>query len=501
MNTGCLTVTDGEVGIRSAIAEYFPAMPLFLCWNHKISNVEMFLRQTLCVTDVRVISYYIKAVRDLFFQPTREQYDTLYNRYLDGYNGPGEKLEQWNSKFSDYYAKNVHSVIETIACFAVRDKIGALWNEFSGITTNHGEGLNNLVKWFQDRKFLSLDLVMLSIYQITIYYYNEIKRGFGNLGEYQLKTLFQSCYIAVTMAELRECKHPTQVIKELEENYQSYTANFNSTQVLDGSTIISQDSVTSIEDSTSIDNEPISSTPTEQSPDLNVNLSLVENAVLETIQEVVEPNVEPSSSNNEPFSRPSRFNSLISRAMSFVKNGHLTHLIAQKVYQCIDEEKVCHQISSVVNKTSMSFCCSCPITLKCVHIMAVEYSLGKPIDELYTMPNRATIRKSKLNGKVESGLKMKHHAENTNQPTNKIDAVIEESEKQASQSQKTKAKSSTRKKIFIKHYKYLDQLININYDSYKEKNNVSFFEETSIVTDANKLGDRFLTFNINFIFY
>ena len=135
MNTGALTVTDGEEGIRSSIRDNFH-MPLLLCWNHKISNVETFLRNTLCVTDVRVISFYIKAVRDLLFQPTRSQYETLYNRFLDGYAGPGEKVEQLNKKFSDHYAANIHSIIDTLACFAVKGNIGSLWNEFSGVTTN-----------------------------------------------------------------------------------------------------------------------------------------------------------------------------------------------------------------------------------------------------------------------------------------------------------------------------------------------------------------------------
>ena len=41
--------------------------------------------------------------------------------------------------------------------------------------------------------------------------------------------------------------------------------------------------------------------------------------------------------------------------------------------------------------------------------MAVEYSLNKPIDELYTMPNRAQIHKTKTSD-LGHGLKMKHHA-------------------------------------------------------------------------------------------
>ena len=79
--------------------------------------------------------------------------------------------------------------------------------------------------------------------------------------------------------------------------------------------------------------------------------------------------------------------------------------------------------------------------------------------------------------------------------TLEIDGVIEESE---NQSQKAKGKPIAGRKFFIKHYKYIDQLISfVSKDSFKDKNNISYFEETSIVTDVNKVGDSFLTFNIN----
>ncbi len=89
------------------------------------------------------------------------------------------------------------------------------------------------------------------------------------------------------------------------------------------------------------------------------------------------------------------------------------------------------------------------------------------------MPNnRANIYKAKSIG-TGSGLKMKHHALNTNQPLNKIDDVFEEVN-QAELPKSKLPKSKSRKKIFLKHYKYLDHLLNVEYESYKEKSNNSF---------------------------
>jgi hypothetical protein len=79
---------------------------------------------------------------------------------------------------------------------------------------------------------------------------------------------------------------------------------------------------------------------------------------------------------------------------------------------------------------------------------------------------------------------MKNHALNTNQPLNKIDDVFEDNQAELPKSKLPK--SNSRKKIFLKHYKYLDHLLNVEYESYKEKSNFSFFDEDMIVVDANK---------------
>ena len=61
-----------------------------------------------------------------------------------------------------------------------------MFNNYSGINTNHSEGLNNLLKELNERKQLPIDRVLLSFYQLSIFYLNEIKYGMGNKGEYKL---------------------------------------------------------------------------------------------------------------------------------------------------------------------------------------------------------------------------------------------------------------------------------------------------------------------------
>ena len=80
-------------------------------------------------------------------------------------------------------------------------------------------GQNNLFKDINERRELPLDIVVLSCYQLSIYYCNEIKRGFGNTGNYKLKFEYKENYfIDSAYVELRETTAPSDIIKSLVGN-------------------------------------------------------------------------------------------------------------------------------------------------------------------------------------------------------------------------------------------------------------------------------------------
>ena len=74
--------------------------------------------------------------------------------------------------------------VDSLAAYSVAKNCGYLFNEYSGVTTNHAEGLNNLLKLISSRKELPLDKLLTSFYQLSIYYCNEIKSGMSNKGKY-----------------------------------------------------------------------------------------------------------------------------------------------------------------------------------------------------------------------------------------------------------------------------------------------------------------------------
>lgn len=89
---------------------------------------------------------------------------------------------------------------------------GDLFNSYTGITTSQAEGMNNLYKSLQDHRELPLDIVALGFLLMSFYYDNEIKRGFGNTGNYKLRPEFRSYFIDHRWIELRQVIEPSEII-------------------------------------------------------------------------------------------------------------------------------------------------------------------------------------------------------------------------------------------------------------------------------------------------
>jgi len=48
-----------------------------------------------------------------------------------------------------------------------------IYNPISGVTTNQLEGFNTVLKWYQHWKEVAADSLVLSLYHLQQYYYNE----------------------------------------------------------------------------------------------------------------------------------------------------------------------------------------------------------------------------------------------------------------------------------------------------------------------------------------
>jgi len=68
----------------------------------------------------------------------------------------------------------VRQVSESIGrCILKKLKI---YSPLSSITNSQSEGYNTLLKFFENRKEAPLDSMILDLYQLQVYFYNEIQR-------------------------------------------------------------------------------------------------------------------------------------------------------------------------------------------------------------------------------------------------------------------------------------------------------------------------------------
>ena len=163
----CL-VTDKERAITKAVELEVPHIKMVQCWNHIFRDVRFWLRKH--GAPAADITIYVDDVSRLFHSPSEEVYDQQLVQCS----------EKWDASFEQYYWKEIHpSVPEQVGRWVLEPL--HLYNPYSGITNNMSEGLNRVMKDFQSWKEAPLDTVVFALYQLQVYYSNEIKRGFAGI--------------------------------------------------------------------------------------------------------------------------------------------------------------------------------------------------------------------------------------------------------------------------------------------------------------------------------
>jgi len=93
-----------------------------------------------------------------------------------------------------------------------------VYNELSGITTNQSEGFNTLLKHYGNWKEAPVDALILVLFKLQVFYYNEIQRGYGGIGSYLLSHDFACAAIAVDEVMSIPIIQPANIVSNIRNN-------------------------------------------------------------------------------------------------------------------------------------------------------------------------------------------------------------------------------------------------------------------------------------------
>ncbi|XP_047737331.1 uncharacterized protein LOC125178192 [Hyalella azteca] len=163
-------VTDREKGIRNAIKNVIPDCHNLLCWNHIIKDVEHWVKKHKGSKEDE--KCYTAYIRELLKCTSTVEFETVL----------AQSSLEWSQPFSSYFNNNLKADVESNIQGA-RELLGIA----QSITTNVSEGVNTVLKRFNQWEEKSMDAMVLALFHLTNYFHMEMERGYANLGEWHLK--------------------------------------------------------------------------------------------------------------------------------------------------------------------------------------------------------------------------------------------------------------------------------------------------------------------------
>jgi hypothetical protein len=170
VKSNVVLVSDGEAAITSAFRVCYPKWFLVNCWNHILTDVEMWLkRHDGKKSDIEV---YKSNVRELLQCTSAGEMNTKFST-----------LEpSWSESFKTYYNSHLLDRVET----AYTGYLQSVGLQKNSITTNMSESLNFVIKDFQSWQESTADICLLSMYRLQLYYRVVILRSVEGFGPYSL---------------------------------------------------------------------------------------------------------------------------------------------------------------------------------------------------------------------------------------------------------------------------------------------------------------------------
>lgn len=164
-------ITDREFQLNGA----FPIANHLFCWNHIENDLLWYLKDS-CNASPEDINYFVKNETEIEFD--REWEDV---KNMDRFSAKPKVL--------NYFVNNLIPVFKGHAAIWLLKEAG-IHNPDRGITNNPSESMNAVLKRLKEWKQVPLDVICLSLYHLSIYYYRELERSIHQCGQWEVKEEF-----------------------------------------------------------------------------------------------------------------------------------------------------------------------------------------------------------------------------------------------------------------------------------------------------------------------
>ena len=163
-----IIVTDGEKAVINAIRNVFPSWTVISCWNHILTDVEVWLKARHIT--LPEISVYKSTMRELLQCCTPDEYTAKYHTVS----------ATWTTAFKEYYDQHL---VARVQC-AYTGYLASVNFPHSSVTNNISESFNHTLKRHQDWREVSVDAIVMVLYRLQLFYRGQIVRSIRGFGPY-----------------------------------------------------------------------------------------------------------------------------------------------------------------------------------------------------------------------------------------------------------------------------------------------------------------------------
>ena len=233
-------------------------------------------------------------------------------------------------------------------------------------------------KDFENWQEATIDCLAFSLYQLQMFYLNEIKRGMSGSGEYHLKDRYQCLKVDHYAFQCVSIDSPESIVKnmreadasvlpESKESDQNVVVNVRCSSTLE-SVKVGKHNKALYEDESEAPEILVADTETCLEPEgtiINIRKDFDKPSKLD-----MERYIQSKEKENEDELNPNRSTPHLARAYQVMKNQNITYDTKFGVF-IIKEPKEVARVVSLFPKVT----CSCPST-GCYHILAAKINLG-----------------------------------------------------------------------------------------------------------------------------